>query len=130
LATYYRAFVHNFAAKAKPLHNLTRKGATFTWTPKCEAAFQELKQALTSTPILVAPCDGGQYVLDSDASDTAVGAVLQQVQDGKLHVIGYASQTLNPSEASSSYFITPADLLHSSPNPHLKGFYLLSIYFS
>jgi len=68
LASYYRAFVHNFAAKAKPLHNLTRKGATFCWTPECETAFQELKHALMSTPILVAPCDGGQYVLDTDAS--------------------------------------------------------------
>jgi len=96
LASYYRAFAHNFAAKAKPSHNLTRKGATFSWTPECEAAFQELKQALTSTPILVAPCDGGQYVLDTDASDTALGAVLQQVQGDKLHVIGYASRMLNP----------------------------------
>jgi len=46
----------------------------------CETAFQELKQALTAMPILVAPCDNGQYVLDTDASDTAVGAVLQQEQ--------------------------------------------------
>ena len=58
LAGYYRTFVYNFAAKAKPLHNLMCKGATFNWTPKCETAFQELKQALMSTPILVAPCDG------------------------------------------------------------------------
>jgi len=42
LASYYRAFVHNFAAKAKPLHNLTHKGATFSWTPECKTAFQEL----------------------------------------------------------------------------------------
>ena len=76
------------------MHNLTRKGATFCWTPECETAFQELKHALMSTPILVATCDGGQYVLDTDASDTALGAVLQQEQNGKLHVIGYASRTL------------------------------------
>ena len=55
--------------------------------PECEIAFQELKHALMSTPILVAPCDGGQYVLDTDASDTALGAVLQQEQNGKLHVL-------------------------------------------
>ena len=69
------------------------KGATFLWTPECETAFQELKHALTSAPILVAPRDNGQYVLDTDASDTALGAVLQQEQEGKLHVIGYASRT-------------------------------------
>jgi len=51
---YQCTFVHSFAAKAKPLHNLMHKGATFAWTPECETAFQELKQALTSTPILVA----------------------------------------------------------------------------
>jgi len=44
--------------------------------PECEDAFQQLKQALTSAPILVAPCNEGQYVLDADASDTALGAVL------------------------------------------------------
>ena len=68
-----------------------------------------VKQALMSTPILVAPCDGGQYVLDTDASDTALGAVLQQEQGGKLHVIGYASRTLSPSEAR--YCITRRELL-------------------
>jgi len=71
----------------------------FEWTSECDHAFQQLKQALTSVPILVAPCDEGQYVLDTDASDTALGAVLQQEQDGKLHVIGYASRTLTPAEA-------------------------------
>jgi len=93
------------------LHNLTKKGAVFNWTPECEAAFQTFKQALTSTPILVAPCDDAQYVLDTDASDTALGAVLQQEQSGKLHVIGdgYASRTLSPSEAR--YCITRRELL-------------------
>jgi len=40
----------------------------------------------------------GQYMLDTDASDTALGTLLQQEQNGKLHVIGYASRTLSPSE--------------------------------
>ena len=109
LASYYRTFVCNFAAIARPLHNLTKRGAVFEWTPECEHAFQQLKQALTSAPILVAPCDEGQYVLDTDASDTALGAVLQQEQGGKLHVIGYASRTLTPAEAR--YCITRRELL-------------------
>jgi len=45
--------------------------------PNCETAFQQLKQALSSTPILVAPCDDGHCVLDTNVSDTALGAVLQ-----------------------------------------------------
>jgi len=69
LASYYRSFVCNFATKAKPLHNLTRKGAVFKWAPECETALQQLKHALSSAPILVAPCDDGQYVLDTDVSD-------------------------------------------------------------
>jgi len=101
--------VCNFSAIARPLHNLTKRGATFEWTPECDAAFQQLKQALTSAPILVAPCDEVQYVLDTDASDTAIGAVLQQEQNGMLHVVGYASQTLNPTE--SRYCITRRELL-------------------
>jgi len=109
LASYYRTFVCNFAAIARPLHNLTKRGAVFKWTPECEHAFQQLKQALTSAPILVAPCDEGQYILDTDASDTALGAVLQQEQGGKLHVIGYASQTLTPAKAR--YCITRRELL-------------------
>ena len=109
LASYYRTFVCNFANIACPLHNLTKKGATFLWTPECETAFQELKRALTSAPILVAPSDNGQYVLDTDASDIALGAVLQQEQQGKLHVIGYASRTLSPTEAR--YCITHRELL-------------------
>jgi len=78
LASYYRTFVCNFATKARPLHNLTRKGAVFNWTPECETAFQELKQALMSAPILVTPCNDSRYVLDTDASDTTLGTVLQQ----------------------------------------------------
>jgi len=64
------------------LHNLTKKGAVFKWTPNCDGAFLDLKHALLSASILVAPCDDGQYVLDIDASDTALGSVLQQEQGG------------------------------------------------
>jgi len=71
LASYYCTFVCNFAAIARPLHNVTKKGATVEWTPECETAFQQLKHALTSASILVAPCDEGQYVLDSQCCPTA-----------------------------------------------------------
>jgi len=60
LASYYRTFVSNFAARAQPLHNLTKKGTIFRWTPDCEVAFLDLKHALMTASILVAPCDNGQ----------------------------------------------------------------------
>ena len=47
-------------------------------------------------------------MLDTDASDSALGAVLQQEQNGKLHVVGYASRTLNPTELR--YCITRREL--------------------
>jgi len=109
LASYYRTFVKDFAKLAKPLHNLTQKNATFVWNSECETAFQALKERLMSAPILVPPRDEGQYVLDTDASDTALGAVLQQEQDGQLRVIGYASRALT--NAERRYCITRKELL-------------------
>ena len=58
---------------ARPLHNLTRKNVPFDCDKNYKAAFLELKDWLTSTPILVAPCDEGQYILDTDMSDTGLG---------------------------------------------------------
>jgi len=109
LASYYRTFVKDFAKLAKPLHELTRKNATFVWNQGCEAAFQALKERLMSAPILVPPRDEGKYVLDTDASDMALGAVLQQEQDGQLRVIGYASRALT--NAERRYCITRKELL-------------------
>ena len=104
LASYYRAFVENFAHIARPLHQLTQKNKLFIWTEECEEDFQELKRRLTSSPILVAPQDTGTFVLDVDASDRALGAVLQQEQEGVLRVIAYGSRAL--SDAERRYCIT------------------------
>jgi len=109
LASYYRAFVHDFAHVAWPLHNLTRKNVPCNWDDDCEVAFLELKKWLTSMPILVAPHDAGTYVLDTDASDTALGAMLQHEQDSQLRVIAYASHAL--SHAERRYCITHKELL-------------------
>ena len=68
-----------------------------------------IRDSLTTPPILVAPRDEGQYVLDCDASDAAVGSVIQQFQDGALLVIAYASRAL--SEAEKRYCITRRELL-------------------
>ena len=63
LASYYRRFVRGFASLASPLHDLMKKGVHFEWTEEADAAFQALKAALTSPPILAMPTDGGQLVL-------------------------------------------------------------------
>ena len=81
LCSYYRKFIHCFADIARPLHKLTEKDSTFNLTPECKEAFQKLKTALTSAPILAYPRPEGQFTLNTDASGVAVGAVLSQLQD-------------------------------------------------
>ena len=98
LVSYYRRFVEGFALIAKPLHQLMEKNRKFEWTEECQAAFDELKQRLVSPPILAYPCPDGNYILDTDASDTGIGAVLSQVQDGVERVVAYSSRSLRKEE--------------------------------
>ena len=94
---------------AAPLHALTGKYARFEWTKDCQFAFEKLKEALTTSPILAMPSDEGRYILDTDASDTSIGAVLSQVQNGEERVIACASRTYNKSERN--YCTTKKELL-------------------
>jgi len=109
LASYYRRFVHQFAHIAQPLHRLTGKNTKFEWTSECQNAFEELKSRLISAPILAYPMDEGLYVLDTDASGFAIGAVLSQVQNGNEHVIAYASKMM--SKEQRNYCVTRQELL-------------------
>ena len=77
MAGYYRKFVRNYAIIATPLFQLT-KGNTIQWTPDVEHAFQSLKQALTSTPVLALPDFTKPFILETDASTSGIGAVLIQ----------------------------------------------------
>ena len=81
------------------MYNLTKKSVKFVWDEACENAFETLKQSLSSAPIMAYPKgDIGQYILDTDASGVATGAVLSQVQEGEEKVIAYASRVSKPSE--------------------------------
>ena len=109
LASYYRRFVEDFATIAEPLHNLTKKYARFQWTSECQEAFDGLKQRLTTTPVLGYPLDEGNMLLDTDASDTGIGAVLSQVQQGRERVLAYGSRKLSKTE--QNYCTTRRELL-------------------
>ena len=109
LASYYRRFVQGFATIAKPLHQLTEKGRQFVWSPACQSAFEELKQRLTTAPILAYPNPNDEYILDTDASRDGIGGVLSQVQDGQERVIAYGSKVL--SKAERNYCVTRRELL-------------------
>ena len=78
MAGYYRRSVENFSRIAVPLHYLTRKGVKFEWDDRCEESFQELKQRLTSAPVLTLPSGNEDFVVFSDASHQGLGCVLMQ----------------------------------------------------
>lgn len=109
LCSYYRRFVKNFAEIAKPLHALYEKNAKFLWTPECQKSFDSLKDSLTSAPILGFPIPSMQFILDTDASNQSVGAVLSQDQGGLERVVAYMSKTMNRHE--QSYCVTCKELL-------------------
>ena len=109
-ASYYCRFIQDFAEIAKLLHQLTERAAPFRWTAQYQAAFEELRQRLVAAPILAHPDFNRQFILDTDASDTGLGAVLSQVDDeGQEHVIAYGSRLL--SKAERQYCVTRRELL-------------------
>lgn len=104
LAGYYRDLIPRYAEKAQPLTELTKKREKnkICWNQEREAAFETLKQALSSGPIVRAPDPKRTFVLRSDASDTCIGAVLMQDHDGVLHPVSYTSRQLLPREQNYS----------------------------
>ena len=101
LANYYRRFVKSFSHIASPLTNLLAKKVPFTWEGPQQTAFEKLKQALISAPILSAPDFSSPFeitTVSADASDFAIGAVLTQGEKGNLRTIAYLSRKLAPAE--------------------------------
>ena len=109
LSNYYRHFIKGYAEVAKPLYELSRQGKDFKWTKECESAFNILKMKLTTSPILVYPDLTKPFILDTDASNHSVGAVLSQVHDGKEKVVCYDSRLLSKEERN--YCVTRRELL-------------------
>ena len=109
ICTYYRKFVKDFAKIAKPLHRLTEKNNSFVWNDECQEAFEKLKHSLTSAPILAHPDFRKNFILDTDASNFAMGAVLSQMDEGQERVVAYASKALSKSERQ--YCVTRKELL-------------------
>jgi hypothetical protein len=87
---YYRKFIRFYGLIFKPLTNLLKKGQLFMWTSETELAFQTLKNAIISAPVLALPDFTKTFVIETDASDKGIGAVL--MQDG--HRIAYVSRAL------------------------------------
>ena len=105
LTGYYRKFVPAYATIAAPLTELLKKGKPecIAWSAACDEAFVTLKECLTKTPILRVPDPKQRLIVQTDASDVGVGAVLsQQDDDGEEHPIAYASRKLQFRETKYS----------------------------
>jgi hypothetical protein len=81
---FYRPFIRGFAHLARPLNELTRKDAEWSWGTRHQKAFEELKTRVTTEPVLAHPILTDPFELEVDASGFAMGAVLlQRKEDGK-----------------------------------------------
>jgi hypothetical protein len=100
--SWYRKFIENFAEISRPLSELTRKSAIWKWESAQQNAFDKLKVLLASAPTLKQNDPKSPYVLKTDASNYALGAVLTQRSEDGEHPIEYASRTLNQSEINYS----------------------------
>ncbi|KAM1277781.1 hypothetical protein ACFX2J_029884 [Malus domestica] len=108
-AGFYRRFIKDFSKVAQPLCRLLQKEMAFEFTKECTASFNQLKELLTTTLIIVPPDWSLPFELMCDASDYALGAVLGQRKDKKPHVIYNASRKLN--DAQLNYSTTEKELL-------------------
>src|ERR1700744_1034083 len=92
-------FIPGFVHKAKPLTILTKKLAEWKWGEEQQAAFEGIKELITSKPVLAHPRLEEPFELEVDMSGYAIGAVLMQRQkDGKRHLVAFFSATLNAAE--------------------------------
>ena len=96
LCNFYTQYCHSYVTVSAPITRLLRKDVLWEWDENCEKAFVELKQRLTTAPVLALPDPDCHFYLHTDtASTVAIGGILSQVQDdGLLHPVAYALRTL------------------------------------
>ncbi|EDW54737.1 GM19302 [Drosophila sechellia] len=102
VASWYRRFVPDFATLVQPLNALLKKQAKWKWEDAHQAAFEAVKARLVADPILACPDFTKTFVLQTDASDYGLGAILTQHSERCERVISYSSRTLNTAERNYS----------------------------
>ena len=96
---YYRSLIPNFSEIAVPISELTKAKQPYVWGQEQNQAFEKLKQALTKSTVIAHPDMNRPYVLHTDASDKAIGAVLSQRDDhGRERVVSYYSSKLSEAQ--------------------------------
>lgn len=100
-ANFYRRFIKDFAKKAAPLAKLTKKDIPFLWDADCQRAFESLKKAFTSAPILRHFDPDKPSTIECDSSDYVnAGCLSQPDEDGILHPVAFFSKRLTPTECN------------------------------
>ena len=98
----YRRFIQNFENIASPLNSLSKKNASFNWTNECQKAYETLRDKLISSKVLRYPDFTKRFILTTDDSNIALGAILPQGEIGNDRPISYASKSLNKHERNKS----------------------------
>lgn len=102
ITSWYRRFIPNCSSLLAPISQLLKKGTRFKWTENCEAAFKAVKERLVTAPVMSCPDFTKPFVVQTDASDYGLGAVLSQnLSDGE-HVVSFISRSLTASERKYS----------------------------
>jgi hypothetical protein len=98
-ANFYCRFIKGYSKITTPLTTLTCKDKPNSWNSTAQVAFDTLKMAFTSAPILIHPDPAKPFIVETDASDFALGAILSQFGiDGLLHLVAFYSQKLTSTE--------------------------------
>ncbi len=110
-ANFYCKFIRNFSSVAVPLRTLTSPKVLFAWSPQAEAAFCKSKKDFSPAPVLVMPDTSLQFIVEVEASNSGVGAVLSQrsEKDNKINPCAFLSKKL--SSAEQNYDIGDRELL-------------------
>ncbi|KAL7844550.1 hypothetical protein SRHO_G00230890 [Serrasalmus rhombeus] len=98
MAGWYHRFIPHFAERTAVLNALKKMKVTWAWSEECMKAFEDIKQALITTPVLISPDFSKPFQLQTDASEVGLSAVLSQEINEHEHVIAYASRLLRGAE--------------------------------
>ena len=99
-SNFYRTFIQDYSALTAPLHRLTHKDTVFKWSMDAQQAFERLKQAFTTAPVLAQFDPDDETILETDSSGWAIGGILSQYKNGILRPIAYFSQKNSPAECN------------------------------
>jgi len=104
LASYFQKYVQNFGTIVRPITNLLQKDCAFAWGKEQQKAFNEVKEKLTTRPVLALYDPNARTEVHTDASQEGIGAILLQEQaDGLLRPVMYYSQTTTKDEKYHAY---------------------------